>query len=121
MSYFRLKIILSLEFPVKQSQYSSEEYFYLSAELIIKKMFIMFKNPETKVKQYFYYKIFKEQYDLHFGRPQVDVCCECERLNIRINSIDLGERPIMAAKAELTSHKKRTTTFYGSIRERRNK
>lgn len=106
-------------FPVKQSHYSSKEYNYLSAELNIKKMFIMFKNshPETKVKQSFYYKIFKEHFDLHFGRPAVDACCECERLNIRINSTDLGERAIMAAKAELTVHKKRATKFYASLRE----
>lgn len=105
-------------FPVKQSHYSSTEYYYLSAELNIKKMFIMFKNlhPETKVKQSFYCKIFKEHFDLHFGRPAVGACCECERLNIRVNLTDLGERA-MAAKAELTVHKKRAAKFYASLRK----
>ncbi|KAK9870352.1 hypothetical protein WA026_006437 [Henosepilachna vigintioctopunctata] len=45
------------------------------------------------------------------------MCVVIKRLNIRLNSTDQGETAIMAAKAELTVHKKRATKFYASIRE----
>lgn len=106
-------------FPVKRSHYASKEYLYLSADLNIKTMYKLYKEkfPTSPVKQSFYYKVFKDHFDLHFGRPQVDVCCECERLNIRINSPDLNATAVMTAKAELAVHKRRAHKFYSSLKE----
>jgi hypothetical protein len=106
-------------FPVKQAHYTSKEYLYLSPDLNIKKMFMLFKekNPASTVKLSFYYKVFKNYFNLHFGRPQVDTCSECERLNIRIQSSGLNERAVMVAMAELNVHKKRAKKFYTSIQE----
>lgn len=74
------------------------------------------KNPASTVKLSFYYKVFKDYFDLHFGRPQVDVCCECERLEIRIQTPHPNAIAGMTAKAELTVHK-RANKFYVSIKE----
>lgn len=106
-------------FPVKTSHYASKEYLYLPAELNIKAMYKLYKErfPSSTVKQSFYYKVFKEYFNLHFGRPQVDVCCECERLNIRIQKPDLNASAVMTAKAELAVHKRRAKKFYASIKE----
>lgn len=106
-------------FPVKQSHYASKEYLYLAADLNIKAMFKLYKErfPTSAVKQSFYYKVFKENFDLHFGRPQVDVCCECERLNIRLQKPDLNETAVKTTEAELVVHKRRAKKFYASIKE----
>ena len=51
---------------------------YLDAGLNIFKMFLMFQMDHSelrgKVKYSFYYRYFKENFSLSFGRPQVDVC-----------------------------------------------
>jgi len=44
----------------------------------------------VKVKYNFYYKYFKENFDYTFGRPQVDVCSQCESLNTKIRDPDLS-------------------------------
>ena len=97
----------------KNSRYSQREIRYLSADLTVKKMHQLFqeKHPEVKVNYWFYYKIFKEMFNLRFGRPQVDTCVTCESLNTKIKSPALNEVARRSAVAELIVHKRKSKKF----------
>lgn len=106
-------------FPVKETHYSNKTYLYLSAKLNMKIMFDMFKakHPATKIRYSYFVKYFHEHYDLHFGRPQVDTCCKCEELDLKIKSPSLGDASKRAAAAELAVHKRKAKKFYGSLKQ----
>lgn len=36
------------------------------------------KYPTSNIKYEYYNKYFRENFNLSFGRPQVDTCCKCE-------------------------------------------
>lgn len=80
-------------FPLKEAHYTSVSYYYLSAKLNVKIMWQLFKEkyPELNVDYKFYLKIFHENFDLSFGRPQVDTCCKCEELKVKIKSPCLND------------------------------
>lgn len=69
------------------------------------------KHPEVKVNYWFYYKIFKEMFNLRFGRPQVNTCVTCESLNTKIKSPALNEVARRSAVAELIVHKRKSKKF----------
>ncbi|KAG8322143.1 hypothetical protein J6590_029840 [Homalodisca vitripennis] len=77
---------LALTSPVKIAHYSSKEYHYLNEQLNVLEMFKLFRqaHPDIDVGYKYYLKIFKEDFNLHFGRPQVDTCCTCEALDVKI-------------------------------------
>lgn len=107
-------------FPVKISHYSSREYKYLSEKLNVSTMFSMFKNknPElTEVNYRFYQKVFKENFSLSFGRPQIDTCCKCEEFDVKIKSCSLNERARKVAEAEKAVHERRAKKFFSKIKE----
>lgn len=106
-------------FPTKISRYSRKEIHYLSAHLSIKKMHNLFKNkhPQQPVNYWFYYKIFKERFNLRFGRPQVDTCVTCEALGVKIRSLSLNDLAKRSAAAELIVHKRRSQKFYKKLNE----
>ncbi|KAK4887243.1 hypothetical protein RN001_003514 [Aquatica leii] len=54
---------------------------------------------------------------LKFGRCQVDVCSEYERLNARIKDKNLNDTAKRVAVAELMVHKRRAKKFYAKIKE----
>ena len=105
-------------FPVKTSHYTSREYRYLNEKLNILIMYKLFKevHPEQNVKYSYYKKIFKEQFSLSFGRPQVDTCSTCEELDTKIKSKFLNETAKRVALAEKTVHKKRASKFYNKLK-----
>lgn len=111
-------------FPVKVSHYSSKIIHYLDASLNVKKMHSLFveKYPQLQdlVKYEFYLKYYNENYNLRFGRPQVDVCSECERLGGRIKDINLNDNAKRVATAELMVHKRRAKKFYTKLKEVQN-
>lgn len=104
-------------FPTKEAHYSSRQYKYLSEKLDIKKMHDLFlsKYPNTKVKYSLYYKVFKERFSLSFGRPQVDTCCKCEELAVKIKSKELNDNAKRVAMAEKTVHLRRAKNFHSKI------
>ncbi|XP_063216697.1 uncharacterized protein LOC134527714 [Bacillus rossius redtenbacheri] len=106
-------------FPVKISHHASKEYKYLDAQLDIKKMHTLFKEkfPDCKVKYSFYYKIFRENFNLHFGRPQIDTCGECEQLKVKIKNPNPNECAKRVAMAELAIHERRSNKFYTSMKD----
>nr|CAH7744541.1 unnamed protein product [Callosobruchus chinensis] len=58
---------------------------------------------------------FNENYSLRFGRCQVDVCSECERLNAKIKDKNLTVKRV--AIAELIVQKRRAKKFYTKLKE----
>lgn len=105
-------------FPVKESHYATSDYQYLNAELNVRRMYAMFlqKNPETIIKYEYYNKIFKENFKLSFGRPQIDICNECESLSIKLKNKALNDTAKRCAAAELMVHKRRSKKFYNALK-----
>jgi len=106
-------------FNVKNTHYGGKPKKYLDARLNIVKVHQMFVKdyPDLafKVKYNFYYKYFKENFDYTFGRPQVDVCSQCESLNTKIRDPALSESAKRSAAGELILHKKRAKKFYTEL------
>ena len=50
-----------------------------------------YKHPGIKVSFVFFRRYFKENFNLRFGRPQIDVCSKCEELGCKIKSSVLNE------------------------------
>nr|CAI5843105.1 unnamed protein product [Callosobruchus analis] len=42
------------------------------------------KYTDVTVSYYYYRQFFHENFNLHFGRPQVDTCTKCEELTLKI-------------------------------------
>lgn len=106
-------------FPKKETHYSGKMFEYLDARLNFKIMYKLFKtkHPNSSIRYSYYVKYFHEHYDFKFGRPQIDTCCKCEELDVKIKSSSLGEAAKKAATAELLVHKRRAKTFYSSLRK----
>lgn len=107
-------------FPSKTSHYSSSKVIqYLDSKLSVKAMYelLVKKWPDLKqtVKYEYYLKYFNENYSLRFGRPQVDVCSECERLGTRLKDPNLNDNAKRVTAAELMVHKRRAKKFYTQI------
>lgn len=94
---------------------------YLDAKLNVKVLFELFvkKYPELEniVKYEFFLKYFNENYSLKFGRPQGDVCSECERLGTRLRDKSLNDNAKRVCAAELMVHKRRAKKFYSNLQE----
>lgn len=106
-------------FPIKESHYSGRPINYLDKNLNIKIMYKLFKEKYEvgkKVSYITYYNFFKENFKLSFGRPQIDVCATCERLNIKLRDSNLNINAKKVAEAELTVHKRRSNKFYAKLK-----
>lgn len=106
-------------FPVKESHYSGRDYKYLDSKLNKTIMFELFKEkyPDSKVTRTFYSKFFRENFSLAFGPPQVDTCCVCEELSVKIKSPSLNPAAKRVAEAELMVHKRRSKKFTKALQE----
>ena len=106
-------------FPKNQSHYSLKTIFYLDPTLTVKAMHSLFlkKYPElrNKVKYEYYLKYFKENFQLRFGRPQVDVCSLCEELGTKLRYPNLNDNAKRVTAAELMVHKRRAKKFYNKL------
>ena len=79
----RLKIREHIEsFPVKESKFAGKVIKYLDSRLNVQIIYKMFKekHPNVKCSYQFFVDFFKENYNLKFGRPQIDCCPKCEEL-----------------------------------------
>lgn len=118
----RLKIKIHIDsFPYKTSHYGTKDIKYLDSKLNVKTLFQLFikKHPELQntVKYEFFLKYFNENYNLKFGRPQVDVCSECERLGTILRNKSLNDNAKRVCAAELMVHKRRAKKFYSKLQE----
>ncbi|KAJ8890048.1 hypothetical protein PR048_009554 [Dryococelus australis] len=102
-------------FPVKVSHHASKEMKYIDAQLDIKKIHTIFKekSPNSKVKYSFYYKVFKDNFNIHFGRP---TCGEYEQRKVKIKNPNLNDCAKRVAMAELAVHE-RSNEFYNTMKE----
>ncbi|KAK4880397.1 hypothetical protein RN001_008543 [Aquatica leii] len=105
-------------FPIKTSHYSNKDYKYLDARLNVKIMYSLFKEKYTNspVKYSYYIKFFKQNFELHFGRPQVDVCNTCEDLSLKIKNPKLNAQAKRVAVAEKIVHQRRAKKFYSTLK-----
>ena len=76
-----------------------------------------YAEEREKVKYKFYLKAFKENFALRFGRPQVDVCGECEQLSTKLKDHSLNDNAKRVAAAEMTVHNRRANKFYAKLKE----
>lgn len=70
----------------------------------------------SQMKYSFYKKYFKENFDYIFGRPQVDVCSQCESLNMKIRYPALSESAKRCVAGELILYKRRAKIFYNELK-----
>lgn len=98
-------------FPVKIAHYLAKDYHFLSSELTARKMYDLFivKHPDTDtiIKYEFYVKYFNENFNLKFGRPQIDTCAFCEEREVKFKSPHINENAKRVATAELLVHRRR--------------
>jgi hypothetical protein len=73
------------------------------------------KFPDMQYE--FYLKYFNENYALKFGRPQVDVCSECERVGAKLKDKNLNDNAKRIVAAELMVHKRRAKKFYTKLKQ----
>ena len=110
-----------LSFLSKESHYSSMLVKYLSADLNVQKMHDLsceqYPDLRDVVKYDYYRKHFREYYDFRFGRPQVDVCLQCELLTSKIKSQGLNDTTKRVAAAEKMVHLRRAKKFYSKQKE----
>ena len=108
-----------MSYPTHKSHYSNKTYEYLDARLTVKTMYQSFtlKYPNLNVKYNFYLKIFRQHFDLHFGRPQVDTCITCEELNVVLKNSHVSEAQRQEAEVKLKAHKTRANKFTDTIRK----
>jgi hypothetical protein len=106
-------------FPTKISHYTGKPITYLSSDLNIKTMHKLFKaeHPGIKCEYSTYYTFYKENYNYRFGRPQKDVCGNCEELNTKLKSNTLNDNAKRAAAAEKMIHVRRAEKFYSALKE----
>ncbi|KAK4884780.1 hypothetical protein RN001_001051 [Aquatica leii] len=104
-------------FPIKTFHYSNKDYKYLDARLNVKIMYSLFKEkyPNSPVKYSYYIKFFKQNFELHFGSPQVDVCNTCEDLSLKIKNPKLNAQAKRVAVAEKIVHQRRAKKFYSTL------
>lgn len=104
-------------FPKKVSHYSGSDMEYLDARLTVKKMYSLFKtkHPEVKISYTFYWKFFKENFTLRFGRPQVDTCSFCEEKGALLRST-INDNAKRVITAELLVHKRKAQKFYKKLK-----
>ena len=105
-------------FPLKECHYlSGPRQYYLSAGLSIKMMWKLYveKHLQNKVSYYFYWTFFRDNFNYKFGRPQVDTCCMCEELNVKIKSPRLNDAVKRRAVTELLVHNCKSRKFYAAL------
>lgn len=84
-------------------------------------MFTMLKekHPElTKVSYTTCWLCFREEFpNLWFGQPQIDTCCTCESLNVKMKSPHLNDAAKRVAVTEMNVHKRKAKNYYACIKQ----
>ncbi|KAG8331620.1 hypothetical protein J6590_037081 [Homalodisca vitripennis] len=75
------------------------------------------KYSGLKVSYTSYWLIFRQDFNLKFGQPQIDTCCVCESLSVKIKRPHLNEAAKRAAIAESIVHKRKAKKYYACIQQ----
>lgn len=80
-------------YPLKASKYAGKVIKYLDARLNIKKIYRIFveKHPGLKCSYKFFAGFFRDNYNYRSGHPQIDCCCTCEELGLKLKSPQLSD------------------------------
>lgn len=105
-------------FPQKKTHYGTKEYVYLSSELTTKKMYDLFieRFPSIGIKYEFFLKYFNENFNLKFGKPQIDTCAYCEEREVKLKSPHINDNAKRVATAELMVHRRRAKQFHTALK-----
>ena len=105
-------------FPTKVSRYSGKTKLFLDARLSVVTMYRLLKekNPDLKCSYQFFVEFFNSNYNLSFGRPQIDTCSTCEELLLKLKSPHLNDNAKRAAEPELLVHKRKSKKFYNALK-----
>lgn len=92
---------------------------FLNEQFIIKVMFNLFKfkHPNVNVRYFYYYKFLKENFNLRFGRPQIDVCCTCENLNSKILNRHLNDIAKEVVATVLLVHNRKSKKIFNKFKD----
>ncbi|KAG8302439.1 hypothetical protein J6590_033035 [Homalodisca vitripennis] len=75
-------------------------------------------EPKGEVDYKYYLKTFNEHFHyLSFGRPQVDTCCKCEELSVKIKNPSLNDAAKQVYVADPLVHKRRAKRFSEQIKK----
>ena len=72
----------------------------------------MIKVGETK-----YFNYFKEKFNCSFRRPQVNICCTCKKLNLKLGSPHLNKAAKGCAQAVIDLDKRKSKMCYDRIQK----
>lgn len=105
-------------FPTYESHYLGTVIKYLDERLNITDIYKMFKNknPSARIGKSAFFYYYKNQYNLKFGPPQVDICSTCEVLDVKIKNSHLSDATRRVAVAEKLVHRRRAKKFYHQIK-----
>lgn len=124
-----------LSFPKRSSHYSrekNERRNYLSSDLNVSKMHKLYlakyepdlfeklergEKCQPKVSYDFYFRHFRENYNISFGSPRSDTCQTCDRLeNLIAAEPDREAKHVL--QTEKTLHIRKAEVFYTSMKEK---
>lgn len=124
-----------LSFPKRSSHYSrekNERRTYLSSDLNVSKMYKLYlekyepdvseklkrgEKCQAKVSYDFYFRHFRENYNISFGSPRSDTCQTCDRLeNLTAAEQDRETKHVL--EREKTLHIRKAEVFYTSMKEK---
>lgn len=74
------------------------------------------KFPASPIKYSYYIKFFHENFQLHFGRPQVDTCITCEDISLTLKNQILGDEAKREAAAEKILHQRKAKKFDNALK-----
>ncbi|PSN37001.1 hypothetical protein C0J52_21526 [Blattella germanica] len=66
---------------------------------------------DCQIQYKYYLQYFNDHFGFSFGRPQLDMCCTCESLSVKLKDPELSDA------AELMIHKRRAKQFYSKMEE----
>jgi len=84
-------------------------------------MFNLFKNKNPEIAKTCYttyWQYFRREFpDLRFGQLQIDTCCTCESLNVKIKSPHLNDAAKRVSVVEMMVHKRKAKKYYACIKK----
>jgi len=112
-------------FKGRMSHYSlhDSKKTYLSENLNIKKMYLLFKkrHPEVKVSYETYKQIFNTKFNIGFVYPRSDTCSTCDKFTAEMNRLKATHTPknetkIHQLEVQNELHKRKAQRFYDKKR-----
>lgn len=107
--------------PASESHYGcgKSKRIYVDSRLTISKLWRLYNNAHSveKVSLAFFHKIFKQDFNIGFSCPRVDVCTTCECLGNKLKKC-VSETEKENLQGELLIHKTRAKAFYKLLKMR---